>query len=407
MKREAVRAGLNYLDISSVTLCFGDTMKSYIIIVATLICLSGCGFSQKHENGSEKLILAAGKGAASVEVADFNKDGKPDLAVAGTEDSTLTIYLNQGNRKFEQAKGSPFFAGHFPNDINIADINNDGNLDIALANHERKYFTVLLGNGKGQFSSALGSPVAVQVKPHTHGIVTADFNNDGNLDIATDSWAVDSIVILNGDGKGNFYNPVFYSTGKHPYQRLRTADLNKDGNADIVTTNLDANTITVLLGDGKGKFSKNFFDAGIIPFGVAIGDLNNDGILDLAVINSPSISGGKPGMDGLTILFGDGKGNFSKAKGSPFETGFGPTRVAIGDINNDGINDVAVCNINSNFISLYFMGSNGMQSSAQLPVGKGADGLAIYDMDGDGKKDVIATNSAANTVIIFFNEAIH
>ncbi len=123
-----------------------------------LFVLAGCGFSPKKEDGNEKLVLAAGKGAASVEVADFNKDGQPDLAIAGTEDSSLTVYLNQGKRQFKQAADSPFFAGHFPNDINIADLNHDGNLDLALANHERKYFSVLLGNGKGQFIPAPGSP---------------------------------------------------------------------------------------------------------------------------------------------------------------------------------------------------------------------------------------------------------
>ena len=160
--------------------------NTFIIIV--LICMSGCGLSQKRDEDYDKLVLAAGKGASSVEVADLNNDGKMDIAIANTEDSSLTIYLNRGNRRFIQAEGSPFFAGHFPNDINIADINKDGNFDIALANHERKFFTVLLGNGKGQFAPAPGSPVAVQVKPHTHGIITADFNHDGNPDIATDSW---------------------------------------------------------------------------------------------------------------------------------------------------------------------------------------------------------------------------
>src|SRR5450631_2809210 len=153
-----------------------------------------------------------GRGAASVEIADFNNDRKPDIAIANTEDSSITILLNTGNRKFIQAAGSPFYAGHFPNDINITDFNKDGNLDIAIANHEKKYFTVLLGNGKGQFTAAPHSPFNVQVKPHTHGVVSADFNNDGNLDIATDSWAVDSIVILSGNGKGNFANPVYYAT---------------------------------------------------------------------------------------------------------------------------------------------------------------------------------------------------
>ena len=382
-------------------------VKSIFLITTLAISLTNCGFGQVQNRDSknyDKVIIPVGKGAASVEIADFNRDGKPDIAVANTEDGSLTILLNGGGRKFTPASGSPFYAGNFPNDINIADFNKDGNLDIALANHEKKYFTVLFGNGKGQFSQAPRSPFAVEVSPHTHGIISADFNSDGNLDIATDSWGVDKIVVLSGDGKGNFANPIYYETGKHPYQRLRTADLNKDGKPDIVTTNLDGNNVTILLGDGNGGFSKHFFDAGVVPFGVAIGDLNADGILDLAVINSPTISGGKPGKDGLTILMGDGNGNFSMLKGSPFETGLGPTRVAIGDLNNDGINDIAVSNINSNFVSVYYMGKNGVESSSQLSIGKGSDGIAIFDLDGDGKNDIIATSTNENNVTIFFGK---
>ena len=379
-------------------------MKEIISVTALFIAVNSCSFSQTQKSKFDITTIQVGKGASSVEIADFDQNGKPDIVVANTEDSSLTILLNAGNRKFIQAAGSPFFAGHFPNDINIADFNKDGNLDIALANHEEKYFTVLVGNGKGQFKASPCSPFAVQVKPHTHGVVSADFNRDGNLDIATDSWAVDSIVILSGDGKGNFTNPVYYGTGKHPYQRLRTGDFNKDGKTDIVTTNLDGNTVTILSGKGKGGFSKQLFDAGNTPFGVAVGDINGDGNIDLAIINSPTISGGKSGKDGLTILLGDGEGNFSLLKGSPFDTGLGPTRVAIGDLNNDGINDIAVSNYKSNFVSVYYMDKNGLQSSTQLPIGKGSDGIAIFDLDGDGKKDIIATSSNENSVTIFFGK---
>lgn len=375
-------------------------------IVSTLACvmiLSCYCYSQKQGINFDIKKIAVGKGAASVEVADFNKDSKVDIAVANTEDSSVTILLNTGKREFIAATGSPFYAGHFPNDINIADFNGDGNLDLAFANHERKYLTILLGNGKGQFQSAPKSPFAVQVKPHTHGIISADFNNDGNLDLITDSWGVDSIVKLNGDGRANFTNPVYYATGKHPYQRLRTADFNKDGNADVVTTNLDANSVTILSGDGRGNFSTHLFDAGNTPFGVAVGDLNDDGNLDLAVVDAPTISGGKPGKDGLTVLSGDGNGSFSTVQGSPFETGLGPARVATGDLNNDGIDDIAVSNYRSNFISVYYMGKNGVQSSMQLPIGKHSDGIAICDIDGDGKKDTIATSSDDNNVVIFFS----
>ena len=370
--------------------------------ILTLICLTACSFSQNKKSGVDKIVLPAGKGASSVEVADFNNDGRADIAIANIADSSLTVYLNQGKRMFEQAKGSPFPAGHFPNDINFSDIDEDGNIDIAIANHERKYFTVLLGNGQGHFTPSRNSPFSVHVKPHTHGVITADFNKDGHLDIATDSWWVDSLVVLNGDGRGNFNDPKYLSTGTHPYQRLRTADFNKDGNADIVTTNLDGNSVTILQGDGKGNFKKIIFDAGIIPFGVAIGDLNADNNLDLAVINSPTISGGKPGKDGLTILTGDGQGNFSILKGSPFETGLGPTRVVICDLNNDGINDIAVSNINSDFVSVYYLNKKGVELSTKLSMSKGSDGNAIGDVDDDGNADIIATSSIDNNATIFF-----
>jgi FG-GAP-like repeat len=87
----------------------------------------------------------------------------------------------------------------------------------------------------------------------------------------------------------------------------------------------------------------------------------------------------------------------------PFETGLGPTRVAIGDLNNDdGINDIAVSNYKSSFISVYFMNKEVVQSSIQLPIGKHSDGIAIFDIDRDGKKDILATSSDDNNIVIFF-----
>ena len=316
--------------------------------LAAAILLSGCSSTQKDDHAAFDIkIIKTGKAPGSIEVADFNKDGFPDIAVANTQDSSISILLGDGKGNFIPATGSPFFANRFPNDIAIADLDKDGNPDLAIANTEVSMLTVLLGDGKGSFHPAAASPYTVHSKPHTHGIAVADFNGDGNPDLATDSWGENNVLVIFSDGKMNFTNETKYKVGNRPYQRLRAADLNKDGNPDIVTTNLEGNNATVLLGDGNGNFHEaagSPFACGDAPFGVAIGDVNGDGNPDLAIVNSPTITSESKGSDGLWILLGDGTGKFSSLAGSPFKTGRSPSRLAIGDINGDRINDIAVTN---------------------------------------------------------------
>jgi FG-GAP-like repeat len=344
----------------------------------------------------------------SVEIADLNGDKIKDLVIANAEDSSVTILLGTGNGSLREEKGSPFYAGYMPNDIAIADFNKDGKPDLAFANHTKKYLTILAGDGKGWFAPLKGSPFAVNVRPHTHGIAVGDFNSDGNLDLVTDSWGNNQLAILFGNNQHGFSPQAKYiNVGKHPYQRARVADLNKDGNLDIVTTNLDDNSTTILLGDGKGNFHEpegSPFPCGDSPFGVAIGDVNGDGNLDLAIVNSPSITSDNRGKDGLTILLGDGKGKFNTMPGSPFTTGKSPSRVAIGDLNGDGIQDIVVTNYNSNSITIFLMNKNTVASSYTIPVGAKPDGIAISDLNGDGKGDVVVANSGDNYLTLMLSK---
>jgi hypothetical protein len=344
----------------------------------------------------------------SVEAADLNGDKIIDLVIANGEDSSVTILLGTGGGNFREAKGSPFPAGYMPNDIAIADFNSDGKPDLAFANHTKKYLTVLLGDGRGGFSPMQGSPFYIDVRPHTHGIAVADFNNDGNLDMLTDSWGNNQLAILFGNSRHGFSDaPKYINVGNHPYQRARVADFNKDGNQDIVTTNLDGNNATVLLGDGKGGFREapgSPFACGDSPFGVAIGDINGDHNLDLAIVNSPTITSSNTGQDGLTILIGDGRGGFTKMPGSPFKTGSSPSRVAIGDINGDGIADIAVTNYKGASVTVFMMNRNGVATSYTIPVGDHPDGVAVADLSGKGEKDVIVTNSGSNYLDIISGE---
>lgn len=353
--------------------------------------------------------FSVGTSPGVVENGDVNGDGKPDIIVANEQSNNVTVLLGDGHGRLTQAKGSPFLAGHAPNDIAVGDFNRDGKVDLAFANHEEKYLTVLLGDGQGGFSPASDSPFAVEVKPHTHGVATGDLNSDGNLDLVTDSWQTDQVEVLFGDGKGGFRMPgTFFPVGQHPYQRVRVADLNDDGKADVMTTNLEGDNVTVLLGDGRGGFSPSAgspFHCGDSPFNFAIGDVNGDGKPDLAIVNSPSSTSDRKGKDGLTILLGDGAGGFRMMTGSPFATGKTPNLAAIGDTNGDRIADIAVSSPDGNNITLFLMSSQGtVASSSTIAVTGHPKGLTIRDLNGDGKAEIVITNNSDNTVTVILSK---
>ncbi len=361
--------------------------------------------SSCHAPRSNDRHFAVGRSPGSVLVGDLNGDGRLDLAVANEKSNDVSILLDDGKGGFSRSRGSPFPSGTNPNDLASGDFNSDGRVDLAIANHETQHVTVLLGDGRGAFAPAPSSPVTVVVRPHVHGVAVGDFNGDGSLDLVTDSWADDRVVVLFGDGKGSFATPGTYvAVGKHPYQRVRVADLNGDGNADIVSPNLEGDNVTILLGDGTRKFRQpagSPFACGDSPFNVAIGDVNADGKLDLAIVNSPSSASDRSGQDGLFILIGDGLGAFTKMAGSPFVTGKFPNIPAIGDVNGDGVADVAVSNPDGDTITVFTMSRKGaVTSRSAVSIPGRPKGLVLRDLDDDGKAEIVAANNAGDSVTI-------
>jgi hypothetical protein len=308
--------------------------------------------------GSPLSIYSGGELSAgeAIATADFNGDGKLDLAVVDQIHGTVVILFGDGSGRFHPY-GTPIpFSNPGPTStqstsITTGDFKGDGHQDIALVN---SHLTVLLGNGSGGFTPAAGSPLALPGFPTS--VVAGDFTGDGRSDLAVANRAgYVSVYLSSKDGTLTEAPGSPLITDKGP-GAIAAADLNADGKVDLVTTNESSGNVTVLMGQGGGRFSPASGSPFAVPPGensptlipgptylvsprsVAVGELACDGKLDLAVA---SWSGSN---ENLAILQGDGNGNFTNAIGSPFPANGSPGPVLVGDFNGDGTPDLAVAN---------------------------------------------------------------
>jgi hypothetical protein len=230
------------------------------------------GFGPVNQFG----LMAGATGATSISKGDFNKDGRTDLAVPHYNTNSVSILLGDGTGGFNSAMG--FAVGSSPSYIAVSDFNMDGKPDLAISNHGSNSVSIWLGDGTGGFATPSRSlPVGFQPS----FIATGDFNKDGKTDLAVDGA---NVTLLSGNGTGDF-DPITTIGGFNSPRKIAVADYNVDGNLDLALVT-DLFNVVVMLGDGAGGFgSGNVFAAGNGLTFLAAGDFNKDGKPDLAAAN--------------------------------------------------------------------------------------------------------------------------
>jgi hypothetical protein len=249
----------------------------------------------------DPIISVAGAGPWDLKAGDFNGDGRLDLACVNQTDSTISIFLGNGDATFN---GDGFFqppatfpTGANPGQMTLGDFNGDGFLDIAVVNFggfSGDTVSVLLGNGNGTFRPKVDYNTSLAPL----SVVAADFNGDGKLDLAVaNSCGTSSpcgrpglVSILLGNGDGTFETHVDYPAGSFPYT-IVAGDFNGDGKLDVAVSDLDSSQVTILSGAGDGTFP-NSTTAGTSgsPVGLLAADFNRDGLMDLAAGTGSGIS---------------------------------------------------------------------------------------------------------------------
>lgn len=345
-----------------------------------------------------------------VAVGDIDGDGKTDVVVAYQASNTISVFRNTSTvNTISFAAGVDFATGASPAFVAVGDINGDGKLDIAVANTNDASVSLLRNTStNGNINFAAKVDVAVGTAPRF--IAYGDIDNDGKIDLAVANSSSSSVSILRNTSSTNTISlatKVDFTTPSFPVS-VSIGDLDNDGKIDMVTANQFGENISVFKNtstSGAISFNTNIdYSSSTGPIGVIIADLNGDNKNDIAVavLNSNRVSVFRNTSTSNTISF---------ATRVNFTTGTSTASISIADFDGDGKPDIVTGNSGSTANSASVLRNTSTTSTinfttkVDFAVGTSPTAIAAADINGDSRQDFITANgsTSSRTFSVFRN----
>ena len=333
---------------------------------------------------ADQVIYPVGSNPWSVVLVDLDDDGDIDVAVSNRFGDTVQLLVNDGSANL--TPGATYAVGDAPTEIASGDLDGDGDPDLAVTNWGANTVSILLNNSDGTFATQFA--IAAGAAPKALAI--ADLDGDTDLDFATTNMLTDGVSVLLNDGMASFGAPLSFGTGDAPHC-IGAGDLDGDGDEDLAVGNFFGDSIAILINDGSASFtSAGSYPAGTgRPMDVAVADLGGDGDLDIVVPSQNSAT--------FAVLWNDGAASFSME----IVTGAGevPTGIAVGDLDVSGHLDITAANFFGNNLSVIFgngKGDGNLEFNQALVTGPGPRQVELVDLDGDGNLDIAAATFGRN-----------
>ena len=327
---------------------------------------------------------------------DLNGDGFVDLTTVNEDSADLRVTLNRadGTGTFG-AFLSPFqHIGVESSPNESCDIDNDGNMDIAVSSTDNGSVFIVRGKGDGTWVSAQEVPLGTN--PETHGVAVLDIDGDGDWDVVNANHATSNLAVM-VNTNGVLGMPTFIESGVGGEYALNSGDMNNDGISDLVVGGQDSQQIIVLLGNGDGTFTaKAPQNAGGAVWKLVVGDVNGDGNLDVAAVNGDSFS--------AAILLGNGDGTLQAP--TVFNTSGTEVGTVLGDLDGDGDLDWVISSFSGQQWHVFVNDGAGnftLDTDIDADPGANPSCAIMVDVDNDGDLDLALTDETTDHLKILQN----